>query len=121
MHGSISAHCHSAPARGRAQVDVDVVVDEDNHLFRAGKSVVHEGQVITLNDATGEVIVGALPLVDPELSGDFRQLLDWARQVATTKVRTPFERTRYGSTDGGMGSVVGVFHPAKALPSIDVI
>jgi pyruvate,orthophosphate dikinase len=65
----------------------DVVVDEENHLFRAGKSVVREGQVITLNGATGEVIVGTLPLVDPELSGDFRQLLAWARDVATTKVR----------------------------------
>src|SRR2546426_5186587 len=65
----------------------DVVVDEENGLFRAGKSVVREGQVITLNGATGEVIVGPLPLVDPKLSEEFKQLLDWARDVATTKVR----------------------------------
>ena len=43
--------------------------------------------MITLNGATGEVIVGSLPLVDPELSGRLQELLGWAREVATTKVR----------------------------------
>jgi pyruvate,orthophosphate dikinase len=88
--GGLTSHA-AVVARGWGKCCIvgagDVVVDEDNHLFRAGKSAVHEGQVITLNGATGEVIVGSLPLVDPELSGDFRQLLDWAREVATTKVR----------------------------------
>jgi pyruvate,orthophosphate dikinase len=88
--GGLTSHA-AVVARGWGKCCIvgagDVVVDEDNHLFRAGKSVVHEGQVITLNGATGEVIVGSLPLVDPELSGDFRQLLGWARQIATTKVR----------------------------------
>jgi pyruvate, orthophosphate dikinase len=88
--GGLTSHA-AVVARGWGKCCVvgagDVVVDEENHLFRAGKSVVREGQVITLSGATGEVIVGALPLVDPELSGDFRQLLGWAREVATTKVR----------------------------------
>jgi pyruvate,orthophosphate dikinase len=88
--GGLTSHA-AVVARGWGKCCIvgagDVVVDEDNHLFRAGKSVVREGQVITLNGATGEVIVGALPLVDPELSGDFRELLGWARGVATTKVR----------------------------------
>src|SRR5262245_11200691 len=88
--GGLTSHA-AVVARGWGKCCIvgagDVVVDEDNHLFRAGKSVVHEGQVITLNGATGEVIVGSLPLVDPELSEDFRQLLGWARGVATTKVR----------------------------------
>jgi pyruvate, orthophosphate dikinase len=64
-----------------------VVVDEENRLFRAGTSIAREGQVITLNGATGEVVLGALPLVDPELSAEFRRLLGWAREVATTGVR----------------------------------
>src|SRR5262249_34328261 len=88
--GGLTSHA-AVVARGWGKSCVvgagDVVVDEENHLFRAGRSVVREGQVITLNGATGEVVVGALPLVDPELSGDFRELLGWARGVATTKVR----------------------------------
>jgi len=88
--GGLTSHA-AVVARGWGKCCVvgagDVVVDEDNGLFRAGKSVVREGQVITLNGATGEVVVGPLPLVDPKLSEEFKQLLDWARDVATTKVR----------------------------------
>src|SRR5262249_33914922 len=53
----------------------------------AGRVVVREGQVVTLNGATGEVVLGALPLVDPKLSPEFRELLDWARKTSTTRVR----------------------------------
>jgi len=65
----------------------DVIVDEESRLFRAGRAVVREGQVVTLNGATGEVVMGALPLVDPKLSAEFRQLLKWARSASTTRVR----------------------------------
>jgi pyruvate,orthophosphate dikinase len=65
----------------------DVLVDEEKRLFRAGRAVVREGQVITLNGATGEVIVGAVPLVAPKLSAEAEELLRWAREVATTTVR----------------------------------
>jgi len=88
--GGLTSHA-AVVARGWGKCCVvgagDVVVDEENRLFRAGKSIVREGQVITLNGATGEVVIGTLPLVDPELSGEFRQLLDWACAVATTEVR----------------------------------
>jgi len=88
--GGLTSHA-AVVARGWGKCCVvgagDVVVDEENGLFRAGKSVVREGQVITLNGATGQVIVGPLPLVDPKLSEEFKQLLGWARDVATTKVR----------------------------------
>jgi pyruvate,orthophosphate dikinase len=65
----------------------DVIVDEERRLFQAGRTTVREGQMITLNGATGDVVVGTLPLVDPKLSDEFRQLLDWARDASTTKVR----------------------------------
>jgi pyruvate,orthophosphate dikinase len=88
--GGLTSHA-AVVARGWGKCCVvgagDVIVDEEEHLFRAGTSIVREGQVITVNGATGEVVVGSLPLVDPELSGEFRQLLAWAREVATTRVR----------------------------------
>jgi len=49
--------------------------------------VVREGQTITLNGATGDVVLGKLPLIDPTLSDEFRELLGWAREFATTRVR----------------------------------
>ena len=88
--GGLTSHA-AVVARGWGKSCVvgagDVVVDEENRLFRAGRWVVREGQVVTLNGATGEVIMGALPLVDPELSDEFNELLDWARKASTTRVR----------------------------------
>jgi pyruvate,orthophosphate dikinase len=88
--GGLTSHA-AVVARGWGKCCVvgagDVVVDEDNHLFRAGRAVVREGQVVTLNGATGEVVIGALPLVDPKLSAEFEELLGWAQDHATTKVR----------------------------------
>ncbi len=88
--GGLTSHA-AVVARGWGKSCVvgagDVIVDEENRLFRAGRTVVREGQVVTLNGATGEVVMGALPLVDPKLSAEFRELLDWARQASTTRVR----------------------------------
>ncbi len=88
--GGLTSHA-AVVARGWGRACVvgagDVVVDEENRLFRAGRVVVREGQVVTLNGATGEVVMGALPLVDPTLSPEFDQLLQWVRDVSTTKVR----------------------------------
>src|SRR5215470_11431955 len=87
--GGLTSHA-AVVARGWGKSCVvgagDVVVDEENRLFRAGRVVVREGQVVTLNGATGEVVLGALPLVDPKLSPEFRELLDWARKTSTTRV-----------------------------------
>ncbi len=88
--GGLTSHA-AVVARGWGKCCVvgagDVVVEEENHLFRTGRSVVREGQVITLNGVTGDVVLGSVPLVDPELSNEFRELLGWARDVATTGVR----------------------------------
>ncbi|HYS94110.1 MAG TPA: pyruvate, phosphate dikinase [Candidatus Acidoferrales bacterium] len=88
--GGLTSHA-AVVARGWGKSCVvgagDVVVDEENRLFRAGRVVVREGQIVTLNGATGEVVLGSLPLVDPKLSAEFRELLDWARTASTTRVR----------------------------------
>ncbi|HZE36619.1 MAG TPA: pyruvate, phosphate dikinase [Candidatus Eisenbacteria bacterium] len=88
--GGLTSHA-AVVARGWGKSCVvgagEVVVDEENRLFRAGRVVVRGGQVVTLNGATGEVVLGSLPLVDPKLSAEFRELLDWARKASTTRVR----------------------------------
>ncbi len=49
---------------------------------------IREGDVITLDGSTGEVFVGAIKLVEPELSGDFSKLMEWADEVRKLNVRT---------------------------------
>jgi pyruvate, orthophosphate dikinase len=88
--GGLTSHA-AVVARGMGKACIvgagDVVVDETRKLFEVGRTRVREGQLITLNGATGEVVVGSLPLVDPQLSAEFRELLGWARAVSTTRVR----------------------------------
>ncbi|KKT75167.1 MAG: Pyruvate, phosphate dikinase, partial [Candidatus Peregrinibacteria bacterium GW2011_GWA2_44_7] len=56
--------------------------------FTVGEVVVHEGDMITLNGTTGEVILGEVPMCDPSLSGAFGQLMEWADEVRTLRIRT---------------------------------
>jgi pyruvate,orthophosphate dikinase len=50
-----------------------------------------KGDIITIDGATGEVLVGAVPMVEPELSGDFGTLMGWADKVRRMKVRANAE------------------------------
>jgi pyruvate,orthophosphate dikinase len=88
--GGLTSHA-AVVARGMGKACIvgagEVVVEEERRLFRVGRAVVREGQTITLNGATGDVVQGALPLIDPTLSDEFKELLGWAREFATTRVR----------------------------------
>jgi pyruvate, orthophosphate dikinase len=88
--GGLTSHA-AVVARGMGKACIvgagEVVVEEERRLFRVGGAVVREGQTITLNGATGDVVRGPLPLIDPTLSDEFKELLGWARQTATTRVR----------------------------------
>ncbi|HWN05167.1 MAG TPA: pyruvate, phosphate dikinase, partial [Candidatus Dormibacteraeota bacterium] len=126
--GGLTSHA-AVVARGWGKCCVvgagDVVVDEENHLFRAGRAVVREGQVVTLNGATGEVIVGAQPLVDPTFSGEFKTLLGWARDRATTRVRanadTPADATKareFGAEGIGLVRTEHMFFGDERIPIV---
>ncbi len=126
--GGLTSHA-AVVARGWGKCCVvgagDVVVDEENHLFRAGRAVVREGQVITLNGATGEVIVGTQPLVDPTFSDEFKTLLGWARDRATTRVRanadTPADATKareFGAEGIGLVRTEHMFFGEERIPIV---
>jgi len=55
-------------------------IDLDRKEFTVGDRTFRQGDVISIDGATGRVIEGAVPLVDPELSGEFGTLLEWADQ-----------------------------------------
>src|SRR5690606_6005110 len=57
----------------------------------AGDIELREGDVITLDGATGEVMLGEVPTVQPELTGDFAKLMAWADRIRRLKVRTNAE------------------------------
>jgi len=103
LHGMIAAEgiltsrgglvSHAAVvARGMGKPAVcgaaDVQIDLDRREFRVGDTVVREGDVISINGSTGEVVVGAVPVVTPEPGGPFDVILGWADDFRTLAVRT---------------------------------
>ena len=65
----------------------EIAVREEEGHFTAGDVTVKEGEYLTLNGTTGEVILGEVPLVQPKLTGSFKQLLEWADQTRRLRVR----------------------------------
>ncbi len=50
-------------------------------------NIVKKGDIITLDGSTGEVMLGMVPTVSPELTGDFGTLMGWVDQFRRLKVR----------------------------------
>ena len=66
-------------------------IDYAKRSFTVGGRTVKAGDPITIDGATGQVLLGLVEMVPPELSGDFSTLIAWADKVRTLKVRTNAE------------------------------
>jgi pyruvate,orthophosphate dikinase len=67
-----------------------------------------EGDVITIDGASGEVILGAVPTVQPELSGDFGTLMVWADAARRMKVRANAETPRLTHRSRATSALKGI-------------
>jgi pyruvate,orthophosphate dikinase len=90
--GGMTSHA-AVVARGMGKCCVagcsDIKVNYANQEFTARDGqVLKKGDIITLDGSSGEVMKGEVPTVQPELSGEFGQLMVWADQVRRMKVRT---------------------------------
>jgi pyruvate, orthophosphate dikinase len=83
-HAAVVARGMGKPAIcGAADVDIDL----DAREFRVGDTVVADGDVISLNGTTGEVVIGEVEVETPEPSGPFATVLGWADDYRTMGVR----------------------------------
>ena len=91
VRGGMTSHA-AVVARGMGKCCVAgcgaILIDEDAGLFTVNGHTVKEGDFITLNGTTGEVIIGQAKLITPDISGDLNIILDWADDVRTLGVRT---------------------------------
>ena len=83
-HAAIVARGIGAPAVVGAE---SLRIDEGARQFSGDGKTVREGDVITIDGNTGEVILGAMPLVEPRLGGHVEEFLTWADEVRTLGVR----------------------------------
>ena len=89
--GGMTSHA-AVVARGMGKPCVSgagtIRVDYNGGSMRVGPKVFKKGDIITVDGSTGQVIEGAVPMLQPELSGDFGQLMEWADEARRMKVRT---------------------------------
>ncbi len=92
--GGMTSHA-AVVARGMGRPCVSgagtLSINPRERRFTVGGREVREGDILTIDGATGEVMLGAVPTVQPELAGDFGTLMEWADQVRRLKVRTNAE------------------------------
>lgn len=65
-----------------------VVISSSKKVIVAGDHVINEGDIITINGTTGEVYLGEVPMIEPQMTGEFGTLMQWADEVKKLKVRT---------------------------------
>ncbi|ANK13536.1 pyruvate, phosphate dikinase [Erythrobacter neustonensis] len=92
--GGMTSHA-AVVARGMGRPCVSgagqVSIDRATRTLRIGATELKEGDAITLDGATGQVMLGIVPTVEPELAGDFGALMVWADKLRRMKVRTNAE------------------------------
>jgi len=92
--GGMTSHA-AVVARGMGRACVagagELSMDYAKGEMRVKDIIVKAGEAITIDGATGEIMLGEVPSVQPELSGDFATLMQWADSVRTLKVRTNAE------------------------------
>ena len=89
-HGGMTSHA-AVVARGMGKPCVAGVeaarIDQKNRTLTIGDVVVREGDVITIDGGTGELILGAVPLVAAVVSEDFLTIGAWADERRRLRVR----------------------------------
>ncbi len=92
--GGMTSHA-AVVARGMGRPCVagagGISVDYGAQTLQAGNKLIRGGETITLDGSTGDVMAGAVPMIEPVLSGDFATLMEWADNVRRLGVRTNAE------------------------------
>ncbi|MEW6603930.1 MAG: pyruvate, phosphate dikinase, partial [Thermoproteota archaeon] len=69
---------------GCSQIEID---QEGASFSIGGKKVVSEGQKITIDGSTGRVYAGEIPTVEPEITSELKELLQWSSEMKGIKIR----------------------------------
>jgi len=85
-----------------------LAIDMAARVLRVAGREVREGDMLTLDGSTGEVMLGKVATVEPEMAGDFGRLMEWAdvhrRMAVRTNAETPLDcRTARGFGAEGIG------------------
>jgi len=126
--GGMTSHA-AVVARGMGKCCVsgcsEIKVNEEGKTLGIGEYEFKEGDFISLNGTTGDVIKGEVKTVPPELSGDFGTIMEWADEIRTLKVRTNADNPRdakqaveFGAQGIGLCRTEHMFFEEERIPAI---
>ena len=121
-HAAVVARGMGRPCvSGASQLSIDMA----RRVARIAGRDVAEGEIITLDGSTGEVMAGAVPTIEPELVGDFGVLMAWADEVRRMRVRanadTPADckiARQFGAEGIGLCRTEHMFFDAARIRSV---
>lgn len=124
--GGMTSHA-AVVARGMGKCCVagceEIKVNEKEKKFSVNGVEVKEGDYISLNGSTGEVILGKVPTVEPSLTGDFGEFMNWADEVRKIGVRANADIPRdakvarsFGAEGIGLCRTEHMFFAEERLP-----
>ncbi len=126
--GGMTSHA-AVVARGMGKCCVSgaeaIRVNAAKKRFQVGKLIIKEGETITLNGSTGEVMMGEVPTIEPELSGEFAEFMSWADEVRRLGVRTNADTPRdvqqalkFGAEGVGLCRTEHMFFAEDRIPIV---
>ncbi|MBN8242047.1 pyruvate, phosphate dikinase [Nitratireductor aquimarinus] len=105
--GGMTSHA-AVVARGMGKPCVSgagsLRVDHRKGVLLAMGQMLKAGDTITIDGATGQVLKGAVPMLQPELSGDFSTIMSWADEARRMKVRANAETPADARTARSFGA-----------------
>ena len=127
-HGGMTSHA-AVVARGMGKPCVagcdGLQLDVDNRRGALNERAFSEGDTITIDGGTGEVILGTVDLVPPQINEDFETILGWADALRRLRVRanadTPEDATRgreFGAEGIGLCRTEHMFMAEDRLPVV---
>src|SRR6516225_5836916 len=88
--GGMTSHA-AVVARGMGKPCVSgagsLRVDYRTQTLTAGGTVLKKGDILTIDGATGQVLAGRVPMLEPVLAGEFATVMKWADELRSLKVR----------------------------------
>ncbi|RQD78511.1 MAG: pyruvate, phosphate dikinase, partial [Candidatus Syntrophonatronum acetioxidans] len=126
--GGMTSHA-AVVARGMGKPCVSgceaLSIDLEKEEFQVDGVVYSKGDIITIDGATGRVIVGEVPLIEPELSGQFREILDWCDEFRALGIRAnadnppdALKAREFGAEGIGLCRTEHMFMAQERLPVV---
>ncbi len=126
--GGMTSHA-AVVARGMGKPCVagagDLHIDQKAKIIRKGTLEIKEGDILTIDGATGEVMAGEVPTIQPELSGDFAELMGWAderrRMAVRANAETPLDAQTardFGAEGIGLCRTEHMFFDAERIQNV---